>query len=173
MYKRSVTVCMCWHGNGVVGPYYFNIATVQGVDHFITLDTYILSEAQQFPQNALFQQDGSPFYITRAFCSRLDEKSPSLWIGRYSPTGWTARLPDLAVLDFLLWGLVKNQEYRISVPMLTELKQVIKRDNRTLSYEVLNNVWKNSENLLHTFNRKSSDHKEHKWYSSRSASVQR
>lgn len=70
------------HPNVVVIPYYFNKETVRGVSYYQMLYTYVLSEAQQLPQNAVFQQVGAPLHITRTGRSLPDEMIPDSWNGR-------------------------------------------------------------------------------------------
>ena len=36
---------------------------------------------------------------------------PNKWIGKYGPHHWPARSPDLSVLDYYLWGRVKDLVY--------------------------------------------------------------
>lgn len=37
---------------------------------------------------------------------------PNKWIGKYGPHHWPPRSPDLSVLDYYLWGRVKDLVYR-------------------------------------------------------------
>lgn len=86
------------HPNCVVGPYYFKNKIVKGVNWIKMMDTYVLSKAQQFQQNAVFWQDGVSSHNTWAVKSIFDEMCPILWIGKYGPTGWPPRSPHLSPL---------------------------------------------------------------------------
>lgn len=59
-----------------------------------------------------FQQDGAPPHYRLEVQQLLDEKLPTLWIGRGVPTPWPSRSPHLTLLDFLLWGFVKYKVYQ-------------------------------------------------------------
>jgi hypothetical protein len=45
----------------------------------------------------------------------LDATLPSRWPGRGSPLAWPPRSPDITLLDFFLWGYVKDKVYATKV----------------------------------------------------------
>jgi len=42
----------------------------------------------------------------------LNDTFSNRWIGRGSTINWPPRSPDLTLLDFCLWGLMKNEVYK-------------------------------------------------------------
>jgi len=59
-----------------------------------------------------FQQDGCPAHTSRVARERLNEMFPDKWIGKYGPHHWPPRSPDVSVLDYYLWGRLKDLVYR-------------------------------------------------------------
>lgn len=62
--------------------------------------------------NIYLQQDGCPAHNSGVVRDFLDEKFPGRWIGTYGPVKWPARSPDLSILDFFVWGFLKNKIYK-------------------------------------------------------------
>ncbi|GBP89384.1 hypothetical protein EVAR_63299_1 [Eumeta japonica] len=58
-----------------------------------------------------FQRDGAPPHITFLVHSHLNATFPNRWLGRFEPQPWPARSPDLALLDFFLWGYIKERVF--------------------------------------------------------------
>lgn len=56
----------------------------------------------------IFQQDGAPAHFSRRVREILDARFPDRWMGRGGPITWPPRSPDLNVLDFFVWGYIKN-----------------------------------------------------------------
>jgi hypothetical protein len=75
--------------------------------------------------SSYFQQDGAPAHYGREVKDWLDEKYGGRWIGRNGPIHWPARSPDLTVLDFFIWGRMKEIVYSSEITTLTELEQRI------------------------------------------------
>lgn len=59
-----------------------------------------------------FQHDGAPPHNFGQVRNYLNETFPDAWVGRNGPVLWPPRSPDLSVLDFFLWGAVKNPVYK-------------------------------------------------------------
>lgn len=58
--------------NGVIGLHHFDNETVQREGYYQMVDTYVQSEGQNFPQNAVFLEDRASPHTTRAVRSLLD-----------------------------------------------------------------------------------------------------
>ena len=59
-----------------------------------------------------FQQDGCPAHTARISGQSLNHMFPNRWIGKYGPVNYPPRSPDLTVLDYYLWGRIKDLVYR-------------------------------------------------------------
>ena len=59
-----------------------------------------------------FQQDGAPAHNSQIVRHYLEENFTERWIGTHGPVRWPPRSPDLSVLDFFLWGHLKNLIFR-------------------------------------------------------------
>ncbi|EFN82476.1 hypothetical protein EAI_06335, partial [Harpegnathos saltator] len=58
-----------------------------------------------------FQQDGASPHYGRIVRNYLNDTFPNRWIGRRGTIEWPPRSPDIAPLDFFLWGYIKNKVY--------------------------------------------------------------
>lgn len=72
-----------------------------------------------------YQQDGAPPHYGREIKNYLDSKYPNRWIGRNGPTHWPARSPDLTVMDFFVWGRMKELVYSTEITSLEDLNDRI------------------------------------------------
>ena len=72
-----------------------------------------------------FQLDGCPVHSSRRVRQWLNTKYPEQWIGRYGPSEWPARSPDLTPLDFYVWGRLKTLVYSEPVNTRNELVEKI------------------------------------------------
>lgn len=59
-----------------------------------------------------FQQDGAPCHNSANVRNYLNRQFQNQWIGNSGPINWPARSPDLSILDFFLWGFLKNKIYQ-------------------------------------------------------------
>jgi hypothetical protein len=96
------------------------------------------------PDDMLFQQAGvAPHFHKEDF---LNRKSPEKWIDRGRPITWPLRSPDLTPLDYFFWGSIKDALY---VPPLAttlpELAGSIRDTVATVTLDLLNNVWTETE----------------------------
>lgn len=128
------------HANKVIGLNYFHNETVR-VNYSQKLETFVQSEAQQFPWASVFHQQGAPFHITRTIRSLLDEMFPNSLNEIYDPTDWPEQPPDFTELDVFFLGLLKDRVYYTSVPYLTQPKRRLPRATRTVNQKNLNYAW--------------------------------
>lgn len=56
----------------------------------------------------IFQHDGAPAHFSRQAREFLNAHYPERWMGRGGPIIWPARSPDLNVLDYFVWGYIKD-----------------------------------------------------------------
>lgn len=75
--------------------------------------------------SSYYQHDGAPAHYGREVKMWLDEEYADRWIGRNGPVHWPARSPDLTVLDFFVWGRMKELVYSTEITTLNELEERI------------------------------------------------
>lgn len=104
-------------GNNIIGP----IFLPQKLTGQVYLRTIVNNVPNLLNQIGLdigdiwFQQDGAPPHWSISVRRRLDVLFPNHWIGRNGPIGMPPRSPDLTVMDFFLWGWLKNHVYRVEI----------------------------------------------------------
>ncbi|XP_070529953.1 histone-lysine N-methyltransferase SETMAR-like [Cardiocondyla obscurior] len=77
----------------------------------------------QMQQTMIFQHDGAPPHYSRRARMVLDRHFPDRWIGRNGP--WPARSPDLNVLDYFVWGYIKNRVENVRDRNVEEVRENI------------------------------------------------
>ena len=78
----------------------------------------------------------------------LDATFPYWWIRRDGPTLWPPRSPDITPLDFFLWRYVKDKVYSTPVPDITNLKASITDAFATITEDMLENTWRETDYRL-------------------------
>jgi hypothetical protein len=69
----------------------------------------------------------------------LDAAFPNRRIGRDGPTPWPPRSPDITLLDYFLWGYIKDKVFSTPVPGTTNLKARISDPFATITEDMLEN----------------------------------
>jgi len=85
------------------------------------------------------------FIVTFGF---LDATFPNRWIGRDGLTPWPPRSPDITPLDFFLWGYVKDKVFWTPVTDITNLKARITDAFATITGDMLENTWRETDYRL-------------------------
>jgi hypothetical protein len=68
------------------------------------------------------------------------------WIGRSGPIAWSPRSPYLTLLEFFLWGYVKNIVYQIKISHdLQHLEARIRDPVATITPNMLQATWNKVE----------------------------
>jgi len=75
----------------------------------------------------------------------LDATFPNRWIGSDGPTAWPPRSPDITPLDFFLWRYVKDKVFWTPVPDIRNLKARITDGIATVTEDMLENTWRESD----------------------------
>jgi len=79
----------------------------------------------------------------------LNATFPNRWLGRDDPTPWPPRSPDIIPLDFFLWEYVKGKVFSTPVPDITNLKTIITDAFATITEDMLENTWRETDNRLY------------------------
>ena len=85
--------------------------------------------------------------MTCVYCNIwfLDVTFPNSWIGRDGPTPWPPRSPDITSLGFFLKGYVKDKVFSTPVPDITNLKARITDAFATITEDMLENTWRETD----------------------------
>ena len=78
----------------------------------------------------------------------MDATFPNRWIGRDGPTPWPPRSPDITPLDFFLWWYVKDKVFWTPVADITNLKARITDGIATVTEDMLENAWRETDYRL-------------------------
>lgn len=78
--------------------------------------------------NVFYQHDGAPPHNGHLVNNYLQNLLNDRWIANNGPYLWPPRSPDLSVLDFFIWGAVKNKVYNET---LTTMEDCMRRVRRT------------------------------------------
>ena len=127
-----------WSG-GRLGPYFFD-GSVNGQSYLKMLREFVVKELREkradFGNFFIFQQDGAPAHwavnVRRFLDTTFDQ-----WIGRRGSIEWPARSPDLTVVDFFLWGYLKEKVFERNPSSLAELKRFIKEEFHKIPQEMI------------------------------------
>jgi len=116
-----------------------------GEKYLSMLETFFIPEVKRLRKvrSIIFQQSGAPPHFAGNVRQFLDKNFSNRWIGRGSPIRWAPRSLDLTLLNFCLWGHVKNAICKALIKDLTELKIKINNEIKSISKETLHNVFSN------------------------------
>lgn len=153
-------------GNTVIGPFFIegNLTGrlyLQLLEEAITPAIIAAIENDAIDYDPIFQQDGAPPHFHGPVREYLDEEFPGRWIGRRGAIEWPPRSPDLAPLDFFLWGYVKERVFTTQPETLQELRQRITDVCATITPEILTNVRAEFQNRLYYCQEVGGSHFEH------------
>ena len=127
-FSRGVNVWLGIYADGFIGPFFYE-GNLNGTKYLNMLNHQIypaLQEDFNFDcDNYYFQQDGAPAHTCRMVREWLDEKFEDRWIGKYGPIEWPPRSPDMNVMDFFVWGYIKEYVFSRSPATLEEIKRLI------------------------------------------------
>jgi hypothetical protein len=122
----------------VNGDFFFNFLEKNFVDLIDEIPLAVV-------HNSGFQMDGAPPHNVVAVSNWLDINYPNRWIGRNDTVLWSARSPDLTLLDFFLWSVVKSDFCQTPVNNREELLQRIQEAFQLVTRDMLQLV---SENIV-------------------------
>lgn len=101
--------------NKIIGPIVFN-GNLHRHRYVQLLETDLPNLLEDIPLHLRltmwFQQDGCPAHTSLISRDTLNRLFRNRWIGKHGTVNWPPRSPDLSVLDYYLWGRVKDLVYR-------------------------------------------------------------
>ncbi|KAL1458663.1 hypothetical protein WDU94_008793, partial [Cyamophila willieti] len=143
---------MVWCGvyvGKVTGRYLFedDVGTTVNVDderYRAMVNEFLLPQLDELGlENMWFQQDDATAHTARATIHLLKQAFPGRLISRFGDIHYSARSPDLSVLDFFLLGFLKSRVYVNRAQTLDVLKENKCQDLENLSVDVLKKFMKN------------------------------
>lgn len=112
--RWSVNVWCGVLGGRIIGPFIFH-QRLNGAAYLNFLRNHLPLFLDEVPlnirRNMFFQHDGCPAHFAENVRQYLNIRFPNRWIGRGSIFPWPPRSPDLTVLDFYLWGKLKDMVF--------------------------------------------------------------
>ena len=146
----KVMVWAAVSGRHLIGPFFLTGG--------INQDTYIRMLREEFVpalqvrgilQSAHFQQDGAPAHTAFATREFLNATFQDRCVGKYGPSPWHARSPDLTSCDNALWGIIKSKLNARKFRNADELKEAVRQEFSQISLEMLNNINKRTFSRFH------------------------
>lgn len=84
-------------------------------------------------RNLFYQHDGAPPHNSHLVNNHLQNLFYDQWIANNGPHLWPPRSPDLTVLDFFIWGAIKNKVYNTALTTMEDCMQRVR-----IAFEELN-----------------------------------
>lgn len=120
-YFKNVNVwCAVSYELGIIGPFFIEGRLNQHT-YLQILQRFIDELPLNIRQSHFFQHDGCPAHSTQMITDWLNNQFGERWFGRMSVTSWPARSPDLTIMDFFVWGRVKQIVYQEHIPNDSEI----------------------------------------------------
>lgn len=128
LYPSHITVWCGFTADFIIGPFFFDEATVTGQRYLTMLQQFVVPELQRHRalHKVFFQQDGAPPHIATAVKEFLSATFNDRVISRSFPLAWPPRSPDLAPNDYWLWGMIKSKVYASNPHSSESLKAAIR-----------------------------------------------
>ncbi len=96
-------------------------------------------------ENVWWQQDGAPAHTSNQTMQYLHGRFPGKVISKRGDFLWPPRSPDLAILDFFLWGYLKTKIWDVQRNMqpttIDQLKNAIRRQCRDIPRDFILNAF--------------------------------
>jgi hypothetical protein len=106
------------------------------------LKLWLLPQLLQDKPNVVFQHDGVPPHIHNEVMTFLKGSSLSNGSAKWGSTSWPLQSPDLTLLNFFLWGFMKDEVYIPPMPItMNNLKDQIQTATANTDQPLLQNVW--------------------------------
>ena len=147
----------------LIDPFFFENETVSGENYLSMLQNFFVPEVRRLHKvcSIIFLQDGAPPHFAMDVRQHLAHQFPHKWIGRGSSFRWAPCSSDLILLDFFLWGHLKNIIYKPPIKDVTELRRRINNKIKSISKEISCNDFMNIVKRMHLCIESDDDHFQH------------
>lgn len=127
----------------IIGPIFF-YHSLNGERYLQMLQNEIEHFLEELPlheyNDIIFHQDGAPPHNCREVTQYLNHRFGNNWMGTNGPIRWPARSPDLTILDFFIWGHLKEKVYATPLRNLAELENRIRTEVQNITPAFLRNA---------------------------------
>ena len=163
LHSEKVNVWCAMSSRWIIGPYFFEEATINGENYLKMLKEYFrpILGRKHIQNKVYFQQDGAPVHYAVEVREWLNLTFPGKWIGRRGPIEWAPRSPDLTPCDFFLWGYLKQKVFSEPLKNLAELRQRITDHVQLIEMSTLKKCFLNIEKRLELVLENGGAHIEH------------
>jgi len=122
----SVMVWAAISASHLIGPFFIH-GSVTSASYIDMLKSKFVPALQRkgILLSSHFQQDGAPAHTAHATRDFLQQTFQDRWVGKYGPTPWPPRSPDLTSCDNALWGILKPKILAHKAANVDELKAAI------------------------------------------------
>lgn len=142
--------CGIYQGR-IIGPHFFE-ETLNGAVFYRFLNEEFLNLIEDIPlaqRNTMWLQlDGCPSHYSINVRSRIKEMFPERSIGRGLHIEWPPRSPDLTVMDYFLWGRLKDIVYQEMPQSIEDMKNKIKLATSSISVAEIESAERNFRDRL-------------------------
>ena len=116
------------------------------------LEQYVFPQIETFEKETvsriIFMQVGAPLHFSCFVPHGLNKRFPDASVGRGGPIPWPPRSPDLSLLDFFLWGYIKNIVYAEKIRNIQHLQERITSAIETVTRDMIQKTWQEIEFCL-------------------------
>ena len=95
----------------IIGLFFFADKSITAPIYFNVLTEYMSPQLEWYQPQVIFKQDSAPLNWGLEVYEFLNETFPNSWIGCDGPVPRLPHSPDITLLDFFLWGYVKDIIY--------------------------------------------------------------
>lgn len=146
----SVMVWAAMSAKHLIGPFFLD-GSVTSEQYIRMLQTQFIPalEEKGILLSSHFQQDGAPAHTALATRNYLMQTFQDRWVGKFGPTPWPARSPDLTSCDNALWGILKPKIMSHKAHNVAQLRDAIIAEFNRFPEELLPSINKRTFRRLH------------------------
>ena len=142
---------------GIIGPYFFEdpqdgTVTVTTERYLHMLYTYLVPELRRIErlETTWLQQDGATAHTANISINGLRQQFSGRLISRFGDIHWPSRSPRLSVLDFFLWGNLKDKVFSTRKETIAQLEASIHDEIAAIPRDLLAHVMNSFPSRLYS-----------------------
>jgi hypothetical protein len=112
----------------IIGPFEFEV-NINGETYrnvfMENLNDHLEEVDPDLRNRLIFMEDDAPAHYARITRDWLNQHYPNRWVGRLGPINWPAQSPDLRIMDFSVWGALKEEVYEVRIDNLNQFRERI------------------------------------------------